>query len=159
MALLENVELKLNLAQLEGELRELEAKKKVLEKQQRFDETAGMSINELVEQAQALVEVIDERQRELDNLVVKAPIAGTVLPVVDKPDREPPDGQLPSWSGGALHPKNRGAFLSASDRICQIGDPKKLVAEIIVDQSDVELVRAAVLATRTGSTCRECPSC
>ena len=60
LALLENVELKLNLAQLEGELRELEAKKKVLEKQQRFDETAGMSINELVEQAQALTEVINE---------------------------------------------------------------------------------------------------
>jgi putative peptide zinc metalloprotease protein len=145
LALLENVELTLNLVQLEGELRELVAKKKVLEKQQRFDETAGMSINELEEQEQALTEVIKERKRELDNLVVRAPIAGTVLPVVDKPDREPPDGQLPGWSGGALHRKNLGAFLSASDRICQIGDPKKLVAEIIVDQSNVELVRAAFL--------------
>jgi len=143
LALLENVELRLNLAQLEGELDELRAKKNVLEKQQRFDETAGMSINELVEQEQALVEVIDERKLELANLVVKAPIAGIVLPMVDKPDREPPDGQLPGWSGSALHPKNLGASLAASDRICQIGDPQKMVAEIIVDQSDVELVRAA----------------
>ncbi len=143
LALLENVELRLHLAQLDGELRELQARKDVLKKQQRFDETAGMTINELVEQEQALLEVIAERQRELDNLTVKAPIAGIVLPVVDKPDREPPDGQLPSWAGSALHPKNRGASLSASDRICQIGDPQQLVAEIIVDQSDVELVRAA----------------
>jgi len=143
LALLENVELRLNLARLDGELRELQARKDVLKKQQRFDETAGMTINELVEQEQALLEVIAERQRELDNLTVKAPIAGIVLPVVDKPDQEPPDGQLPGWTGSALHPKNRGASLSASDRICQIGDPQQLVAEIIVDQSDVELVRAA----------------
>ncbi len=105
-----------------------------------------MTINQLVEQRLALEQVIGERRRELDNLIVKAPVAGTVLPVVDKPDREPPDAQLPSWSGGALSLRNRNAFLTGNDRICQIGDPTKLVAEIIVDQSDVELVRAAVLA-------------
>jgi len=93
--------------------------------------------------ADALQGVIEERERELANLDVKATVAGTVLPVVDKPERETPDGQLPAWSGSALHPRNRGALLTASDRICQIGDPEKLVAEIIIDQSDVELVRAA----------------
>jgi putative peptide zinc metalloprotease protein len=145
LAKLENVELRLNLARLQGELRELEAKKKVLEKQQRVDETAGLSLNQLAEQETALRGVIEERERELANLDVKATIAGTILPVVDKPERESPDGQLPGWSGSALHPKNRGAFLAASDRICQIGDPKQLVAEMIVDQSDVEIVRAAFL--------------
>ncbi len=145
VARLDNVELRLNLARLHGELRELEAKKTILEKQQRIDETAGLSLNELREQETALRGVIEERERELGNLDVKAPGAGIVLPVVDKPERELPGGQLPSWSGNALHPKNRGAFLAASDRICQIGDPRQLVAELIIDQSDVELVRAAFL--------------
>jgi putative peptide zinc metalloprotease protein len=146
LARMRNVELELNVAKLEGDLRELDAKLLVLKKEQRIDETAGMTINQLVEQRLALEQVIGERRRELDNLIVKAPVAGTVLPVVDKPDREPPDGQLPSWSGGALALRNRGAFLTGNDRICQIGDPTQLVAEIIVDQSDVEFVRAAALA-------------
>jgi putative peptide zinc metalloprotease protein len=144
LALLDNVELKLNVLALEGQLREMEAELKVLEKQQRFDESAGLRINEVVEQRQALEQVLAERQQELDNLTVKAPIGGTVLPVADKPDREMPDGQLPGWVGGPLEPKNVNARLAASDRICQIGDPQQLVAEIIVDQADVELVRAAV---------------
>jgi putative peptide zinc metalloprotease protein len=145
LALMENVDLRLNLAQLTGELSELQAKRDVLEKQQRFDETAGLSINELLKQEEALRGVIEERERELANLDVRAPIGGTVLPVAEKPDRESPDGQLPGWSGSVLHPKNRGAVLAASDRLCEIGDPDDLVAEIIVDQSDVELVRAAFL--------------
>ncbi|MHB0955703.1 MAG: hemolysin D [Pirellulaceae bacterium] len=145
LARMRNVELELNVAKLTGDLREVDAKLKVLAKEQRNDETAGMSINQLKEQRQALVQVIDERQRELAHLTVTAPIAGTILPVVDKPDREPPDAQLPSWSGGVLSLRNRGAFLSASDRLCQIGDPQQLVAEVIVDQSDVEFVRAATL--------------
>ena len=145
LARMRNVELELNVAKLEGDLRELDAKLQVLQKQRRIDDTAGLSINQMLEQRLALIQVVGERRRELENLLVKAPVAGTVLPVVDKPDREPPDGQLPSWSGGALSLRNRGAFLSASDRICQIGDPEKLVAEVIVDQSDVELVRAAAI--------------
>jgi putative peptide zinc metalloprotease protein len=145
LARMRNVELELNVAKLEGDLRELDAKLQVLQKQRRVDETAGVSIKQMLEQRQALTQIVGERRRELDSLLVKAPVAGTVLPVVDKPDREPPDAQLPSWSGGALSLRNRGAFLSASDRICQIGDPKKLVAEVIIDQSDVELVRAAAI--------------
>ena len=131
LALLDNIELSLNLTALEGQLREMEAELKVLEKQQRFDESAGLRINEVLEQRQALEQVLAERMQEFDNLTVKAPVSGTVLPVADKPDREMPDGQLPGWIGGALEPKNLHARLAASDRICQIGDPQQLVAEII----------------------------
>ena len=143
IALLDNVDLKLNVLALDGQLREMDAELKVLEKQQRFDESAGLRINEVLEQRQALEQVLAERQQEYDNLTVKAPVSGTVLPVVDKPDRDMPNGQLPSWSGNVLEARNVDAHLAASDRICQIGDPSQLVAEIIVDQADVELVRAA----------------
>jgi putative peptide zinc metalloprotease protein len=145
IAVLDNIELKLNMLSLEGQLSEIDAELVVLEKQRRFDEIAGLRINELLEQRQALLQIVEDRRRELANLTVTAPVAGTVLPVLDKPDREPPDGQLPSWSGSPLQPQNLGAFLAASDRIGQIGDPRQLVAEIIIDQSDVELVRAAAL--------------
>lgn len=145
LAVMENVGLRLNMLSLEGQLKEIDAELEVLKKQQRFDEDAGLRINELREQRQALLQIVEERQRELNNLTVTAPVAGTVLPVLDKPDREPPDGQLPSWSGAALKSQNVGAFFASSDRLCQIGDPQQLVAEIVIDQSDVELVRDAAL--------------
>jgi putative peptide zinc metalloprotease protein len=148
LARLDNLELQLNLLRLQSDLRELDVKLQVLEKQQRLDEEAGRSVKELTEQREALVRVIDEKQQELDNLVVKAPVAGIVLPVADKPDREPPGGQLPGWAGDIMHPTNRDALLAANERICLIGDPARLVAEVIVDQSDVELVRAAYVQVR-----------
>jgi putative peptide zinc metalloprotease protein len=148
LARLDNPELRLSVISLEGQLKEIDAEVTVLRKQQRFDESSGMRINELTEQRIALQQVLDEKREELDNLEVRAPIAGTVLPVAEKPDRDPPDGQLPGWSGDVLSPRNKGAFLAASDRICQIGDPKQLVAEIIIDQADIDLVVAALSRAR-----------
>ncbi len=89
--------------------------------------------------------MLDEKHEELARLTVRTPIDGVVLRVTDKPDRTPPGGQLPMWSGGALNEENLGAVLQASDQICQVGDPSKLVAEVIIDQSDVDLVVAAML--------------
>lgn len=148
LARLDNVELQLNYLRLRGDLDELDVKMQVLQKQQRLDEEAGRSVKELSAQRAALARVIAEKQRELDNLVVKAPVAGIVLPVADKSDREPPGGQLPGWAGDVLHPKNRDALLAANDRLCLIGDPTQLVAEVIVDQTDVELVREAYVRAR-----------
>lgn len=143
IATMHNLELELALEKLQGDLRELDAQLAVLQKEQRRDETAGTTIDQMLEQRAALEEVIRERTNELNDLKVKAPIDGIVLPVVEKAERESPDGQLPEWVGSPLAPRNRGAFLAAHDRICQVGDPTQLVAEIVIDQADVELVWAA----------------
>jgi putative peptide zinc metalloprotease protein len=143
LARLENIELELGVMTLEGQLREMDAELQVLERQQRFDDQAGMRINELQEQREALLELLAERRSELDRLTIRAPVSGMILPVHDKPQRDTDDGQLPDWTGSVLSPKNLNAFLTPSDRICQIGDPQELVAEVIVDQVDVQLVRAA----------------
>ncbi len=144
LAQLENIDLELSVVALDGQLREMDAELKVLEKQRRFDEDAGLRINEVQKQRAALVELFTERRRELERLTIRAPIAGVILPVVDKTDRGTREGELSGWTGGALESKNINALLAPSDRICQIGDPEKLVAEIIIDQVDVELVRAAL---------------
>ena len=168
LAVLRNPDLEAAVVSLEGQMRELDAELSVLWKQQRFDESAGLRGNELEEQRDAMRRILHERKDELYRLVVRAPVAGVVLPVVDKPDREPPDGQLPGWVGSPLEAKNRDAYLAPNDRICQIGNPEKdesgnekrdkdgnlkieLVAEIIIDQVDVEMVRAAMTQRRRDS--------
>jgi len=148
LAELENIDLELSVAQLEGQLSKMDAKLQVLEKQRRFDESAGLRINELKRQRNSLVELLNEQKSELDRLTVRAPADGVVLPVANKPERDPPDGQLPRWQGNLMSATNRNAYLSPSDKICQIGDPGQLVAELIIDQGDVELVRAAMAQRR-----------
>lgn len=148
LARLENVDLELSVLSLEGQIDEIDAEINVLEKQQRFDPTAGLRINELEKQRFALQEILNERQRELDRLRIVAPVAGIILPVGDKPDQQKDNAQLPGWAGRALDSKNLNALLTAGDRICQIGDPQQLVAEIIIDQTDIELVRTAVAQHR-----------
>ncbi len=55
--------------------------------------------------------------------------------------REDPDGQLPTWSGIPLEPENLGAFLPISTLFCQIGNPQQMEAILVIDQSEIELVR------------------
>ena len=94
--------------------------------------------------------MLDEKQKEVEKLTVRAPIDGVVSGGPGQTGSDAAaEGQLPMWSGGALNPKNLGAMLRASDQICQVGDPSNLVAEVIIDQSDVDLVVAVDVGTAT----------
>lgn len=148
LARLRNPDLEISVVQLDGQLREVDAQIEGLRQEQRIDESAGIHMNELVAQRDALQEVLDEKQTELNKLVIVTPVSGTVLPAPDKADHATEHEQLPGWHGGALEPRNLGARLAASDQICQVGDPSRLVAEIIVDQSDIDLVVAAMAKRR-----------
>ena len=63
------------------------------------------------------------------------------MPPPLKPKREDPDGQLPAWSGNPLEKENLGAYLLEGEMFCQVGDPRKLEAVVIIDQADRNLVR------------------
>ena len=56
------------------------------------------------------------------------------------PAREDNDEKLPSWSGTPLDPENLGAYLEREVRFCQIGDPKRLEAVLVIDQSDRNII-------------------
>jgi len=45
-----------------------------------------------------------------------------------------------TWSGTPLQPENIGAYPEAGAVFCQVGDPKRLEAVLIVDQADRNLV-------------------
>lgn len=83
------------------------------------------------------------RQRELDRerLVLRSPAAGTVIPPPHVPPTPLQRGSLGIWQGGLLEPRNRGAFLERGAMLCQIADPARLEASLVVDQADVPLVQ------------------
>jgi putative peptide zinc metalloprotease protein len=84
---------------------------------------------------------LEQRRRDRQRLTLAAPAAGVVLP---PPPREEPqgDGELRRWSGIPTEERNLGAYLEPGVLLCLIGDPRQLKAVLVVDQADVEFVRA-----------------
>jgi putative peptide zinc metalloprotease protein len=49
-------------------------------------------------------------------------------------------GQLPQWDGSPFDRQNVGATLRIGSKFCQIGDPRRMEALLVIDQGDVEFV-------------------
>jgi putative peptide zinc metalloprotease protein len=83
---------------------------------------------------------LDERRRDLAQFQLTAPRSGVVLaPPRRQAMRDEP--ALSSWSGTPLDARNEGVFLAQGDVLCEIGDPRRLEAVLVVDQADVGLLR------------------
>jgi putative peptide zinc metalloprotease protein len=84
-----------------------------------------------------------EKEREKEELELKAPIDGFVIPPMPVPQPQADDSErLPSWWGTPLEKRNLGAYLKAGVPFCQIGDPKKMQVNMIIDQADIDMVAA-----------------
>lgn len=84
---------------------------------------------------------MQEKNRDKRRLRLTAPVAGTVLPPTITTRHEDGEETLPAWSGTPLDRENLGATLEERERFCQIGDPKRLEAVMVVDQADRNLIR------------------
>ncbi len=83
------------------------------------------------------------RQRKLDQqrLVLRAPVAGTVIAAPRVPQSPFERGALTGWHGGLLELRNRGVFLERGTLVCQVAAPRGFEAALVVDQADVAFLR------------------
>jgi putative peptide zinc metalloprotease protein len=150
LAQLSNTELDLKIAELTDKC-DYYAKHLENLRRQQIEDSRGQQFSRFQDPAGELrptEEALKSAQKELDvkcsdrqKLQLVALQSGTVLPPHATLKREDPDGQLPSWSGTPLEPQNLGAHLPVSTLFCQIGDPQRMEAILVLDQSEVELVR------------------
>jgi putative peptide zinc metalloprotease protein len=138
---LRNIELEEEIAKLTMQERQYSVKLESLRRQGFDDPHAQSEIPATLESLYAAKEQLQKKEADFERLCLKAPISGTVLPPQLVPRREDPDGQLPAWSGSPLEKENLGAFLQEGVLFCQIGDPRKLEAVVVIDQADRNLVR------------------
>ena len=92
---------------------------------------------------QALADIdqrLQKRMVEQGRLELTSPTAGVVMPARRQPDRSKP-GRLETWSGSPLDASNRGAYLDTGTLFCLVGDPDRLEAMLVVNQTDIEFVR------------------
>ena len=81
-------------------------------------------------------------QRQLDQLTIRAPVDGVVIPAPRRIAKGESDRFLGQWSGSPLDEKNRGCLLRRGELLCLIGDADALQARLFVDQDQIELIRA-----------------
>jgi putative peptide zinc metalloprotease protein len=101
---------------------------------------ASAQIGPVSEALASVKKQLGQREVDREKLKLVAPQAGTVLPapLVDKQGDD--TAHLPPWHGSPLDRENLGALLVAGTKLCQIGDPNKLEARLMIDQGDVAFV-------------------
>ncbi len=141
IARLDNPDLELRLAELEGE----EAIARAQLKNMSFRSRDDISVKAEIETQQELIESIEElRERteeEISRLTVRAGRDGMVIPPPFRPSQDTGDGRLPGWTGTPLENKNVGALLTPDDVVCEIGTHDAYEAVLIIEQGDVQLVK------------------
>jgi putative peptide zinc metalloprotease protein len=78
--------------------------------------------------------------RRADELVVRSPIAGTIMAPPNIEAEQTPD-KLRNWSGSPLEPRNQGCWVEPGTVLCMVGNPEKLSAIVNVDERDVADVK------------------
>ena len=140
LAQLQNHDLELKIADLRGKVNIFSRQVENLRMQSFSDRHAASEISAIEKELESTEDQLRQREIEQERLCLKAPIDGVVLPPSFTPSREDPELQLGSWSGTPLDRENLGAYLDERVTLCQIGDPKKLKAVMVIDQGDRNMV-------------------
>jgi len=139
---LKNEDLLLQVMDLEGKYREAEEAVHVLQDQRYNDPSAVDQLDVAREVRDSAKKQWDEKKKEFEKLTIIAPATGTIIPPPSRIDKmSQSQGKLPTWEGTPFDERNRGALLSPTDLICQIGDPHQMDAVLIVDQAYIDLVQ------------------
>jgi putative peptide zinc metalloprotease protein len=144
LAVLENKDLDLEIAKIEAKEGECEVKLRTLRTLDSYERKTSETIPQLEDLLASYQKQRKEEQADRDRLTLKADRDGTVLPPPPTPathqDRIE-GGQLPSWSGTPLDEEIHRPFLKEGTLFCQIGDPRKLEAVLVIDQGDIDYVK------------------
>jgi len=141
IAVLENLSLQMELVDAHGRYLELQKEIETLETKQNYDPNAALQKGETEKALAAAKELLDNRQRDAESLILRAPMAGIVVAPTWRIYQPPPDGQLSPWWGSPLETKNLDATLEPGTVMCSVGDPQLLEAILIVAQSKTPFLK------------------
>jgi putative peptide zinc metalloprotease protein len=142
LATLANLDVSLAMAELKTTREQYRSQVMSLRQRRFADRAAGAELPSVEKHLAAVEEQLREKETDFQRLVLIAPTTGSILPPPELPNRPSPDGKLSTWSGTPFEPKNLNCFLDEGTMFCQVGDPTKVQALVVVDQADVEFVHA-----------------
>ena len=137
---LENVEARIAEQKILGQREQLAAKVESIRHSAHTDDSALLELAQTQEALAALDAQLDKRRDEIRRLLVRAPVAGVIVP----PPARTPDGpevkRLSNWSGRPLEVRNVGAHLESSVLLCRIMQPGELEAILAIDEQELDFV-------------------
>lgn len=143
LARLKNPRLDAELLTMQGQRRETEREIQMCE-QLGANQEAVARLQELRARLVGLRKAILELQAERTQLELRAPIDGVVVSPYWRVDRENKfedmSSELRQWEGTPLSPRNLDVTLEPGTHVCSVGDPAKLEAIVVVDQSKIDFV-------------------
>jgi len=139
LAVLKNLEVELEVTKLQGDVlqtvKQLENLNRQLENPDALQQVPSTEMSLQMYQDQ-----LNNRKEEALRLRLVNHTAGFVMPPPEVPAPPSHNEALPMWSGTPLDKVNRGSWLEEKTLVCIIGDPEKMEAILIIDQSDLEFV-------------------
>ncbi|MCY2968927.1 MAG: HlyD family efflux transporter periplasmic adaptor subunit, partial [Planctomycetota bacterium] len=141
IARLSNPELEREVLRLATEHRQAELKLRRLEIARGHDPTAAAQIPAAREAEQSLARRTEKKQRDVEQLSIRATVEGKLLPPVPRTPPPRPTLELADWNGEPLSDHNLGCWLDAGTLLGQIANENSLSPTLLVGQHDVDLVR------------------
>lgn len=136
---LRNPDLDVRINELTGQISVLKSRLESLRIRRVSNPSIASQIPQTEESLTDLAQQLDALQERRRQLTVRAPRSGMVFPVEHPPISETDD--IESAELNPLDRRRRGDSLVGGTPVCEIGDPRKRVATLYVDQSDIELVQ------------------
>jgi putative peptide zinc metalloprotease protein len=156
LARLSNIDVDISIAQLSGDRAVYSAQLAGLNRVSLEDARASAQIDQVAETLKGVEAQLAKRQDDKVKLELRAPCDGTVLPPPLVQEQPNDAGKLPVWSGSPFQAENLGATLVKGTKLCQVGDPQRLEARLVIDQSDIVFVepgqRVEILLAQSAKT-------
>jgi len=141
LAVLRNPMLEMELIDADGRYKERIQELQTVQTVMQYRSEEALQIGPLQQSIALALELLENKHRDIESLILRAPIDGVVISPPWRAYQPMPDEQLPQWWGTPLEPENIGATLEPGTVICSIGDPKLLEAILIVDQSKTPFLK------------------
>ncbi len=141
IAILRNDDLSIELEELQGQLARLYSDRAALEFESVSTMTSARKLAETVAEIQSVQRRIETKRLQIDQLTVRAQQKGYLYAPRNTLLPDSADDALPSWSGTPLDRENSDAYLEANTMLGTIGRPDCVEAILVVDQTDIQLIR------------------
>jgi len=141
LAVLENPMIHMELITAEGRYRELKQELESLQNSLYHHSAVNFRIGPLEQSLAMAEELFLNMKRDVESLVLRAPLSGIVVSPPWRSFQSLPYDQLPHWWGTPLESKNLNATLESGTVVCSVGDPRFLEAILIIDQSRINFVK------------------
>lgn len=143
IAVLRNIDIELQLAELRGQVAELEEQLQFVELARHASSLSTSDAADLTAKIETSRKTMNELTAIQKTMVLIAPRDGYVIPEWSSRARKKDDEamhELDSWGGCTLDPENIGTTFETGQPICQIGDLQELEGKLAIDQVDIERV-------------------